>query len=58
MKTVAQSSGDRLWMPEELPVDWERTGGIVRNTAKVVFGVSSGERNVDRATQGEVQESI
>lgn len=43
---------------EELPVDWERTDGIVRNTAEVVFGVSSGERNVDKATQGEVQESI
>lgn len=36
-----------------MPVDWERTDGIVRNTAKVVFGVSSGERNVDKATQGE-----
>lgn len=43
---------------EELLVDWDRTDEIVRKTAKVVFGVSSGERNVDKATQGEVQESI
>lgn len=53
LKTVAQSSGDRLWMPgkrkDRRNSEEHRQGG---------FGVSFGERNVDKVTQGEVQESI
>ena len=46
---------------EELPDDWERTAEVMRESAKKVFGVSSGQRKEDKETwwwNEEVQESI
>ncbi|KAJ8364363.1 hypothetical protein SKAU_G00131940 [Synaphobranchus kaupii] len=46
---------------EELPADWVTTAEVVRETARKVLGVSSGQRKEDKETwwwNEEVQESI
>ena len=46
---------------EELPDNWETTATVIRETGRMVFGMSSGQRKEDKETwwwNSKVQESV
>lgn len=52
MQKVQSGSDKRLQrgVREELPEDWESTAVGLKETTRMVFDVSTGQRNVDKET--------